>query len=41
VKKEGSNGADNNARSQTREAEVKVTEHRDGLGGIVGWLAGI
>jgi tetratricopeptide (TPR) repeat protein len=41
VKKEGSNGADNNARSRTREAEVKLTEQRHGLGGTVGWLVGI
>jgi tetratricopeptide (TPR) repeat protein len=41
VKKEGSNGADNNARSQTRGAEVKLTERRHGLGGILGLLVGI
>ena len=41
MKKEGSNGADNNAKSQTRESEVKLTGQTYGLGGIVGFLVGI
>ena len=41
MKKEGSQGADSNSRSQTRESEVKLTGQTYGLGGIVGFLVGI
>ena len=41
MKKEGSQGADNNSRSQTREPEVQLAGQTYGLGGIVGFLVGI
>jgi hypothetical protein len=34
-------GPTTNAKSQTRESEVKLAERPDGLGGIVGLLVGI